>query len=492
MIRWRDDGRELYYLASDGNMMAVPITTTPNFKAGQPTPLFRMPPDFPMAGSPGQIADISGDGQVFSALLPVPFGTWTQPAPIVNEGGVRVSGVVIREGGQPLVGVQVRLLNTMGGPTVIEDLPHANVASDGSFAFPSVKPGTYGAMVGPNVVMQPITVEVANRDTQGLRLVIPETGSVTGTVLVEGGGPRPRFSMTFESVTARPDAASAANSPIVMPVGRLIVVSGFQQTIVPPVNEVFSGPVPPGEYRVTARDLPDGYSVRSITAAAADLMTQTLKILPSRPVSIVVRLGVSSPPPWFKVSGRVIGRAEPSTSAVSTPSIQINGPASSENLIVPLFVDGTFEFPRVLPGTYTARLTQPILGSGIVTISVENADVTNVEIAAPRTKEVVGRVRVEGGGPMPERLAFSVPPVAVRNTVGLATTTAIPVQTDGLFRIALPEGDYRITLVGNSVPAGYSVKSLMYGSTDLLSQVVAIKSTDSEELGVTLVRGGTR
>jgi eukaryotic-like serine/threonine-protein kinase len=37
---WRGDGRELYYLAPDGSLMAVPIAMGPTFEAGVPVPLF--------------------------------------------------------------------------------------------------------------------------------------------------------------------------------------------------------------------------------------------------------------------------------------------------------------------------------------------------------------------------------------------------------------------------------------------------------------------
>ena len=40
--RWRRDGRELYYLAPDGTMMAVAIASPPPaFKASAPVPLFK-------------------------------------------------------------------------------------------------------------------------------------------------------------------------------------------------------------------------------------------------------------------------------------------------------------------------------------------------------------------------------------------------------------------------------------------------------------------
>ena len=40
--RWRGDGKELFFVGSDGKMMAVPVNPGPNgsFEAGSPTPLF--------------------------------------------------------------------------------------------------------------------------------------------------------------------------------------------------------------------------------------------------------------------------------------------------------------------------------------------------------------------------------------------------------------------------------------------------------------------
>ena len=39
--RWRRDGKELFYIASDTKMMAVDVRATPGFKAGVPQPLFQ-------------------------------------------------------------------------------------------------------------------------------------------------------------------------------------------------------------------------------------------------------------------------------------------------------------------------------------------------------------------------------------------------------------------------------------------------------------------
>jgi Tol biopolymer transport system component len=41
--RWRRDGKELYYLAVDGSVMAIDIRTSPHFESGVPNTLFRAP-----------------------------------------------------------------------------------------------------------------------------------------------------------------------------------------------------------------------------------------------------------------------------------------------------------------------------------------------------------------------------------------------------------------------------------------------------------------
>jgi hypothetical protein len=63
--RWNRDGRELYYLASDGRLVSVPTLTTGELTVGTPTTLFRT----------GGVAkwvtfDVSPDGKRFAAVVP--------------------------------------------------------------------------------------------------------------------------------------------------------------------------------------------------------------------------------------------------------------------------------------------------------------------------------------------------------------------------------------------------------------------------------------
>ena len=74
MIFWRQDGKEMYYLTPDWEVMAVEVTTTPTFQAGTPRLLFKLPGRGPWFGNPQQWKNVSRDGQrfVFAINVPVP------------------------------------------------------------------------------------------------------------------------------------------------------------------------------------------------------------------------------------------------------------------------------------------------------------------------------------------------------------------------------------------------------------------------------------
>ena len=62
---WRQDGKEIYFMNLDREVMAVDLTSTPKVQAGTPHPLFKLPD--PLASDPA----ISADGQKFIVAMPV-------------------------------------------------------------------------------------------------------------------------------------------------------------------------------------------------------------------------------------------------------------------------------------------------------------------------------------------------------------------------------------------------------------------------------------
>ncbi len=60
---WSPDGAELFYLTSDGELMAVPLQTRPRFSAGRPDLVLER--QYPVGESAGPNYDIGADGQRF-------------------------------------------------------------------------------------------------------------------------------------------------------------------------------------------------------------------------------------------------------------------------------------------------------------------------------------------------------------------------------------------------------------------------------------------
>ena len=72
--RWRGDARELFYVATDGSVMAVPITTGPAFRAGVPAPLFHTRMSRFMMGNLFIDYEVAADGLRFLVNQPAANG----------------------------------------------------------------------------------------------------------------------------------------------------------------------------------------------------------------------------------------------------------------------------------------------------------------------------------------------------------------------------------------------------------------------------------
>ena len=68
-LRWRPDGKELFYLAWDGRVYGVPITLSPAVKIGDAAPLFTIGTEARAAIHAVEAFDVSPDGQRF--LVPI-------------------------------------------------------------------------------------------------------------------------------------------------------------------------------------------------------------------------------------------------------------------------------------------------------------------------------------------------------------------------------------------------------------------------------------
>jgi hypothetical protein len=86
--RWRDDGKELFYLSGDSNIMAAPVKTGANFDAGSPVILFQANPREMIATSEQFVYDLSNDGQKF--LINTQIKTAVTPISLVLNWGAKL------------------------------------------------------------------------------------------------------------------------------------------------------------------------------------------------------------------------------------------------------------------------------------------------------------------------------------------------------------------------------------------------------------------
>jgi Tol biopolymer transport system component len=84
---WRNDGKELYYMGQDFNVMAAQVNTSPSFTFAKPQVLLR-----PANGVPLNIRDMSRDGERF-LVLPPPRGPQLQQITIFDRAGKEMSKV---------------------------------------------------------------------------------------------------------------------------------------------------------------------------------------------------------------------------------------------------------------------------------------------------------------------------------------------------------------------------------------------------------------
>ncbi len=72
--RWRQDGKELFYLTADGKMIAVAVATGTTFEAGSLVALFPTHGRQPVSAEDHFSYDVTGDGQRFLVITKVDEG----------------------------------------------------------------------------------------------------------------------------------------------------------------------------------------------------------------------------------------------------------------------------------------------------------------------------------------------------------------------------------------------------------------------------------
>jgi hypothetical protein len=302
-----------------------------------------------------------------------------------------------------------------------------------------------------------LPIYVGRTDLSGVQIAVPVTKCVPGSVTVEGDGPIPALFFSLAGLsntgTSRPSSA----------------------IVFPRSDGSFRVLLPEGERRITlnTQSLPSGYSLKSFTYGSTDLLRDPLRVSGADSSSLALTFA-AAPGSWSDVSGRVTG-IDPT---VRTYTVQMN----QRDMVARVRPDGSFSFFKVLRGSHAVELT----ASGGIPVSksivIAGQDIVGFEIAAPPQREVVGRMTMEGGGL--RFVSFDLVLTGQGGTMSIRASAG----TDGVFKIALPIGESKVSVRGIA-PA--SLKSLTYGSTDLLKEPLRVSATDAAELRATVATGTT-
>ena len=344
---------------------------------------------------------------------------------------VKVSGRVVISPGTRLWASTIELERVGVGIAVVQ----VPVMQDGSFEFPRVVPGPYTVRLAPqpSFPLPSMSLVIPNKEVTGLEITVPAVKEIGVRVAVEGDAPTPGFGLILVAVSggaarSGPPPRIPADLASIVPLNIQAALAGgaaslqlvrlgtsplvddatFRIALPSPWtfgNVSLSNPLPDASFRITLPDgdyhvaailprlrggLPRIYNVKSLTSGSSDLLSDPLRISGADPAEIRVTFVTTPPSTWRKLSGRVVGLA---AGAESTARVVLLGEVMA-NIDAPVNPDGSFEFPRVLPGRYIARF---VAGSGEINaaaqrrlgvsdniITVTDKDLSGIEISVPR------------------------------------------------------------------------------------------------------------
>jgi hypothetical protein len=217
--------------------------------------------------------------------------------------------------------------------------------------------------------------------------------------------------------------------------------------------------------------------VDSFTYGSVDLLKNPMRVALTDTAEIAIAVDATTVKP-HNVSGRVTG-------LLTTQGVRVvlRGGNLGTGVESPVAPDGSFGFTDILPGNYSARLS---LSGHVISASVNvgNNDVTNLVITYPRLFSIGAHVLVEGDAAD----SMNVPSITLvaTSTTGSVTSSSTASSTPTPLVLTLPDGEHKISV--RNVPAGYTLKSMQYGTIDLQKAPLKVDGPITWEIVVRLVK----
>jgi len=383
-----------------------------------------------------------------------------------------IRGRVVSTDGRPLPHAQVRLLSR--DPRTPSSMVTAE--ADGRFEFRDVAAGTLRvvaskagyapipsgpAQPGPPILSTGRSVELGDGEVrERVDVTLARWGTLTGRVVDELGDPLQGATVQvlriqYEAGRRRlVHVQTAAHPTDDLGQYRLFALSPGQYIVSAVVGDVASLDVP-------------GY-VRSYfpgTSAASD--AQFVPVAASQEVT--GKDFAMSRARTARISGRIInaaGEAKPVGSLTLIPSYRSTA-VTSVPVGARLFPDGRFEFPNVPDGQYIiradhGRTNRSTEGEfGVLPVSVNGADVTNLILQTGEGSSIKGRFRFDASrdAKTPNPSAIDLSPIPVDVDASPSGTASAKIDPDWTFEMAGIIGTRRLQLL--HMPPEWALKEIL-------------------------------
>jgi protocatechuate 3,4-dioxygenase beta subunit len=426
-----------------------------------------------------------------SALISAAVCLAQAPSTAPKKGSV--SGTVTNVAGEPVRGATLRLIPQKDGAGTPAQVDSVSSDAQGNFAFEDLDPGSYSVTSEKAGYLSTEYFDSAKswvfdlasgEKRTGIDIKMTPQSLISGRVTDEYGDPYPNARVSvvrwgYEKGQKRPQPAGGpgalTNAEGVFALGNLQAGSYYIE-VTPRSVSTYPAPIQKGQEEAFVTTYYPG-----VTDPSSAIAVQASAGGAARDIDIRMHKARA-----YRIHGKVAGVA----AGTSPPNITVqivpkDGP--SLNPASAVVRDGAFDFEGVLPGIYMLQSIPGPRTSGMARqiVTLGNADVDDLVLQFGPGAEITGTISTEGTAPLPQQRQPR-PAVQLIPTEGTGGVGSNPqAADDGTFAIHnIMPAIYQVQV--QPLPPGTYVKSIRFGSQDLMKTALDLTSGSGGAMNVVL------